>query len=81
MAVKIRIEHVSDGWAQIFLSAEMKALVDGAGERIAGEAGDGFEYGPAQNNRFTAAGFVSSTTHASAVSEAIDKTLTKAVHK
>ena len=81
MAVKIRIEHVSDGWAQIFLSDGMNAVVDEAGERIAGEAGDGFEYSPAQKNRFTAAGFVSSTTHASAVSEAIDKTLTKAVHK
>lgn len=81
MAAKIRIEHVSDGWAQIFLSDGMKAVVDEAGERIAGEAGDGFEYSPAQKNRFTAAGFVSSTTHASAVSEAIDKTLTKAVHK
>ena len=81
MATKIRIEHVSSGWAQIFLSAEMKALVDGAGERIASEAGDGFEYSSAGNNQFTVAGFVSSATHEAAVSEAVDKSLTKAVHK
>ena len=81
MAAKIRIEHVPGGWAQIFLSDGMKAVVDGAGERIASEAGEGFGYISASKNQFTTAGFVSSMTKEADVSEAIDKTLTKAVHK
>lgn len=79
MAVKVRIEHISAGWAEIFKSDGMKALVDAAGERIAAEAGEHFHYSPAENNQFTVAGFVSGDDEGS-ILEATDKRLTKAVH-
>ena len=79
MAVKVRIEHNSAGWAEIFKSEGMKAVVDEAGERIAAEAGEHFYYSPAENNQFTVAGFVSCD-DTGAILEATEKTLTKAVH-
>lgn len=79
MGAKIRIEHNSAGWADIFKSDGMKALVDSAGERIATEAGEHFYYTPATNNQYTVAGFVSGDTEGS-ILEATDKVLTKAVH-
>lgn len=81
MGAKIRIEHVPGAWIQIFKSAEMQSVVDAAGERIAAEAGDHFGYMPAQNSQFTAGGFVSSDEYTGAYEEAVNKTLTKAVHK
>ena len=80
MGAKIRIEHNSQGWIEIFKSDGMRQLVDQAGERIAAEAGEHFEYSPARNNRFTVAGFVSSSDYEGAYEEATDKVLTKAVH-
>lgn len=80
MGAKIRIEHNSQGWIEIFKSEGMQALVDQAGERIAAEAGENFSYYQAKNNRFTVAGFVSSTNYEGAYEEATDKVLTKAVH-
>ena len=80
MAVKIQIEHISSGWAEIFKSAGMKAAVDAAGERIAAEAGENFSYSPAENNQFTVAGFVSGN-YAGNIQEATEKTLSKAVHR
>lgn len=80
MGTKVRIEHNSQGWIEIFKSEGMQALVDQAGERIAAEAGEHFEYTPAHNNRYTVAGFVGSTDYEGACEEATDKVLTKAVH-
>lgn len=80
MGAKIQIEHVSSGWVEVFKSAEMQEVVDGAGERIASEAGEHFYYSPAANSRFTAGGFVSSDGYG-AYEEATDKALTKAVHR
>ena len=42
MGAKLRIEHNSAGWAEVFQSEGMKAVVDAAGERIAAEAGEHF---------------------------------------
>lgn len=79
MGARIQIEHNSAGWAEIFKSDGVKALVDAAGERIAAEAGEHFQYSPAGNNQFTVAGFVSGDAEGN-VQEATDKVLTKAVH-
>ena len=81
MGAKVRIEHNSKGWAEIFTSAEMQAVVDEAGERIAAEAGEHFQYSPATHSNFTAAGFVVADKYSGAYQEATDKVLTKAVHK
>ena len=80
MGAKIKIEHIGSGWIEIFKSPEMQAVVDEAGERIAAEAGEHFGYAPGTNNQFTAGGFVSSDEFTGAYQEAVDKTLTKAVH-
>lgn len=79
MGAKVRIEHNSAGWAEVFQSEGMKAAVDAAGERIAAEAGEHFTYTPAQNNQYTVAGFVSGDSEGN-IEEAVDKVLTKAVH-
>lgn len=79
MGARIEIQHISSGWAEIFKSEGMKAAVDAAGERIAAEAGEHFQYSPADNNQFTVAGFVSGDAEGNA-QEATDKVLTKAVH-
>lgn len=81
MAAKIEIKHNGAGWIEIFKSHEMQSVVDSAGERIASEAGEHFGYMPGQNNRYTAAGFVSSDEYTGAMQEATDKVLTKAVHR
>ena len=46
MGARIVIEHNSAGWAEIFKSEGMKAIVDAAGERIAAEAGEHFHWKP-----------------------------------
>ncbi|MBR2837776.1 MAG: hypothetical protein IKE55_03230 [Kiritimatiellae bacterium] len=84
MPVKVRIEHVGDGYMEIWKSPEMQAEVDRAGERIAGEACDGytgewFRYYPKQGSK-TAMGFVSSTGLSGAYYQQRDKALSKAVH-
>ena len=81
MGAKVRIEHISQGWIEVFKSAEMQAVVDQAGERIAGEAGEHFYYKPGTNNQFTAGGFVNADEYTGSYLEAVYKTLTKAVHK
>lgn len=80
MSAKVVIEHNGAGWIEIFTSANMQAVVDQAGKRIAQEAGEHFNYSPAKNNRFTVAGFVSSDEYSGAYQEATDKVLTRAVH-
>ena len=80
MAASVIIEHISAGWIEIFKSAGMQSVVDNAGQRIASEAGEHFNYSSGKNNRFTAAGFVSSDEYSGAYLEATDKVLTKAVH-
>lgn len=80
MGAKVIIEHNGDGWIQLFKSAEMQALVDSVGQRIADETGEHFTYHPADNSNFTAAGFVNSDAYSGAYQEATDKRLTKAVH-
>lgn len=80
MGARIQIEHISSGWAEIFKSDGMKAVVDSAGERIAAEAGEHFSYESATNNQYTVAGFVSGD-YIGSLEEATDKVLTKAVHR
>lgn len=80
MGAKIRIKHISEGWANIFKSPGMRTVVDAAGERIAAEAGEHFSYSPSTHDRHTAAGFVSGD-HEGDMLEATDKVLTKAVHR
>lgn len=80
MATSVVIEHVSEGWLEIFKSGDMQAVVDQAGQRIAAEAGEHFNYSPGRNNQFTVAGFVSSDEYSGAYQEATDKVLTRAVH-
>jgi len=84
MPVKIRIEHISDGYLEIWKSGGMQAEVDKAGSRIASEASKGynsqpFKYYPKQGN-YTAMGFVSSTGPTGAYYQQRDKALRKAVH-
>ena len=79
MGARIVIEHISSGWVEVFKSEGMQAAVDAAGERIAAEAGEHFQYTPATNNQFTAGGFVSGDAEGN-IEEATDKVLTKAVH-
>ena len=80
MGATVQIEHIPSGWAEIFKSDGMKAVVDATGERIAAEAGEHFGYAPATNNQFTVAGFVTGD-HEGDILEATDKVLTKAVHR
>lgn len=79
MGARIVIEHNSAGWAEIFKSEGMKAVVDAAGERIAANAGEHFQYEAADNNRFTVGGFVRGDDEGDFL-EATDKILTRAVH-
>ena len=80
MGAKVKIEHISQGWMDIFKSGDMQTVVDAAGQRIASEAGEHFNYSQGQNNQYTAAGFVSSDEYTGDYQEATDKVLTKAVH-
>ena len=77
MAAQIKIEHIGKGWIEIFKSAEMQAVVDAAGAKIAAAAGGNTQ---AQNSQFTAAGFVVPANYEGAFEEATEKTLTKAVN-
>lgn len=84
MPAKIRIEHVPEGYMDIWKSDGMQAEVDKAGKRIASEAckgytGEWFRYYPKPGN-FTAMGFVSSTGPSGANYQQRDKALSKAVH-
>lgn|GEM_PF-4231888 len=84
MAARVRIEHIPKGYLEIWKSDGMQAVVDQAGERIAGEAcggysGEWFKYYPKPGN-FTAMGFVSSTGPTGAIYQQRDKALSKAVH-
>lgn len=81
MAKKIKIEHNGAGWMELFKSAEMQAVVDDAGNRIASEAGVHFNYFPGRRNLKTAGGFVAADEYTGAYLEATAKVLTKAVHK
>ena len=80
MASKVVVEHNNVGWLEIFLSGEMQAVVDSAGQRMAAEAGEGFEYHQHTRNRVSVGGYVQSETKEAAEAEAVDKALTKAVH-
>lgn len=85
MGAKVRIEHNGEGWIDIFKSAGMQAVVDEAGKRIAAEAGSDYEYlteyDQMHNNQFTVGGVVVAVSHEGDEKEAIDKVLTKAVHR
>lgn len=80
MGAKIKIQHNRSGWVEIFKSAEMQNVVDSAGQRIASEAGEHFNYSPATHSQYTAGGFVACDAYG-AFQEAYDKVLTKAVHR
>lgn len=80
MPVSIRLEHVSEGYLEIWKSGNMQAVVDQAGGRIAAEAGEPwFRYYPKPGN-FTSMGFVSSTGPTGAYYQQRDKALSRAVH-
>lgn len=80
MPVKIRLEHISEGYLEIWKSSAMQAQVDKAGMRIVAEAGEPwFKYYP-KPGTFTAMGFVSSTGPTGAIYQQQDKALSKAVH-
>lgn len=79
MATHFTIEHNPKGWVEIFKSAGMKSVVDSAGQRIADNAGDGFEYVQATKNIYTVGGFVVADSYQAKYLEATEKTLTKAV--
>ena len=80
MPTKIRIEHISEGYLEIWKSAAMQGVVDQAGERIAAEAGENFRYYPRMGN-FTALGFVDSVGQAGAIEQQQFKSLSRAVHR
>lgn len=87
MPVRIRVEHVGDGWIELFKG--LQPTVDEAGRRIASEACGGygmgrsgeppFKYYPKTGN-FTAMGFVTSTGPTGAYYQQRDKALSRAVH-
>ena len=85
MAANVRIEHIGEGWAELFKSDGMRQAVDRAGDHIAANAnaahpGGHEHYGyMGRMGKFTYGGFVTSKDYAGAVYEARDKTLTKAV--
>ena len=79
MGARIVIEHNSAGWAEIFKSEGMKAVVDAAGEPIAAEAGEYFHYEAATNNKFTVGGFVRGDDEGDILVATV-KVLTRAVH-
>lgn len=80
MPVKVRIEHISSGYMEIWKSDAMQAEVDKAGRRIASEAGEPwFRYYPKPGN-YTAMGFVSSTGPTGAIYQQQKKSLSRAVH-
>ena len=87
MGVKVTIEHNGQGWIDVFKSAGMQAAVDDAGKRIAAEAGSHFDYEPGavydqmHNNRFTVGGVVAAVGIEGDEEEAMEKVLTKAVHR
>lgn len=83
MAKKVRIELVSEGFDVILGGANTQAVCEAAGQRIASEAGDGFQYFPDNLNVYghpRTGGFVDATTGEAMRSEAEHKSLTKAVH-
>ena len=80
MTVRIKIEHLGEGYMEIWKSDGMKAVVDQAGERIAAEAGENFRYYP-RMGQFTALGFVDSVGQAGAIEQQQFKSLSRAVHR
>lgn len=77
----VRVEHNGQGWMEIFKSDGMQAVVDGAGNRIAAEAGiPWFKYYP-KPGKFAAMGFVTSTGPTGAYYQQQDKRLSRAVHR
>lgn len=81
MATKVKMEFISDGFRQILESQGVADVCEQAGQSIAAKAGDGFEYFPAHLNYGggRTGGFVNATTYEAMLSEAIDKSLTRAV--
>ena len=85
MPARIRIEHLPQGYLDIWKSGAMQGVVDEAGKRIASEACGGYGKEPfryyAKPGNFTAMGFVSSTGPSGAYYQQRDKALSKAVHR
>ena len=75
MAKKVRIELISKGWREIVNCPGTQKVCDEIGQRIADEAGDGFEWGGGR-----AGGLVVANTYEAKLSEARFKSLSKAVH-
>ena len=85
MPVKSRIEHDGWGWAKLFKSEGVQALVDSAGKRIADEANRGASFEAyryySKPGSFAALGYVSSTGPTGAYWQQQQKRLSKAVHR
>lgn len=82
MATKVRIELLSDGIRDLLMSQPIAAECEKAAEEIATRAGDGFEVKPLRRMNFGGGriGYaVHAETYEAKLSEAQDKTLSKAV--
>lgn len=82
MAKKVRIELISKGWREIVNCPGTQKVCDEVGQRIADEAGDGFEWKSQKINwgGGRAGGLVVANTYDAKLSEARFKSLSKAVH-
>lgn len=83
MPVKITIEHVGEGWSELFRSGGVQDAVDQAGQRIAQEANAGygsdpFVYHPKPGPHY-ARGYVEASEGGTYYQQR-DKALSKAVH-
>lgn len=83
MPTKIRIEHVSEGYREIWTSDGMQRAVDQAGGRIASEANAGYGSDPyvyhAKPGPFYARGYVEAS-EGGTYYQRRDKALSRAVH-
>lgn len=81
MGVKVRIEHLSDGYKQVLTSDELKRELERRTKAIADAAGDGFEAsvfeGKFGGGRWV--GMVEAKTSKARRAEAEDKALSKAI--
>ena len=83
MAANIRIEHIGEGWSELFRSKGVQDAVDQAGQRIAQEANAGYGSDPflyhAKPGPHYARGYVEASEGGTYYQQR-DKALSKAVH-
>ena len=78
----VRIQFISEGWRQILNSADVAAIVDETGQRIAARAGEGYEYKPKKlgYGGGRVGGFVVAATQEAREDQAENKTLQGALN-